>query len=271
MQGPEHDFVWENLHAYALDALDGAERDRIEQHLQRCTACQREALIWFEIVHKLAFAVPLYDPPPMLRATIRQLTAHPGRLTPAPAAKAGRSVPRVRVPALWQRSYTFVSALLLLIFGLVGWNIHLHRQMNSMASAAAETDELETLLVEYVSNPGMFDHFTLDGLNGTRVHLLYSAVSNRVALVADGLPWQGEGTEYTLWFYTADGARFAVAVFRCDRTGRAVVVVEPPLPFERVIEVAIMPAKATNPGHPILNGRLRRREGFPVFFARMPL
>jgi anti-sigma factor RsiW len=28
--------------AYALDALDGAERDRFERHLRRCRACESE-------------------------------------------------------------------------------------------------------------------------------------------------------------------------------------------------------------------------------------
>lgn len=267
MQGPEHTFVWENLHAYALDALDEGERERVERHLKHCTLCQHEVLAWFEVTHKLALAVPFYDPPVTLRATIRQLAAGTANVASPPSHPAFS----FRVPRIWQRPYAFLSALLVLVLGLTGWNIHLHQRMTAMASAMAEADEMETLFVEYVDNPSVFEHFTLDGPNGTRVHLLYSGVSNRVALVADGLPWQGEQTEYTLWFYTAEGDGFKVTAFRCDRTGRAVVVLESPLPLERVIEVAIMPANATNPGHPILNGRLRRREGLPVFLAQLPL
>lgn len=271
MLGPEHHFVWENLHAYALGALDKAECERIKQHLAHCPVCQQEAVIWQEIVHKLAFAVPLYEPPATLRATIRQLAA--ASSTPTATTSSLPVVPPSRAvfSSIRRRSYVLLSTLLALFLGLATWNVHLYREVNSMASAMAEADQMQDLLVEYVNNPNGFDHFTVDGPNGSRVHLLYDSPSQRLALVADGLPWRGENTQYSLWFYTSDGTGFMVTVFRCDRTGRAVVIVDSPLPLESVLEIAIIPANAPNSDRPILNGRLRRREGMPVFLARWPL
>jgi hypothetical protein len=68
---PRHD-----LHiltgAYALNAVDGAERDRFEHHLRRCRPCGNEVRGLAETATSLAMAVAM-APPPRLKA--RVLTA----------------------------------------------------------------------------------------------------------------------------------------------------------------------------------------------------
>ena len=67
-------FFWRrDLHAlvgaYALDALDGAERDRFERHLRGCRACQSEVRGFAATATALAMATAA-EPPPGLKQRV---------------------------------------------------------------------------------------------------------------------------------------------------------------------------------------------------------
>ncbi len=271
MSDQAHRFAWDNLPAYALGALEEDERRQVEAHLRHCSLCQEELAAWQETAHKLAYAVPFYDPPSHLRAVIRHVVA----ISPQTVAPAAVSTPRPargnELASFLQRPYMFLTTLLILALGLVGWNVRLHRQMNTLRAEMSEVDEMRSVIVEYINNPSAFEHFTLEGPNGARAHLLYSSATNRLTLITDGLPWLGEDAVYTLWFHDGSGQRVLATVFRCDRTGRAIVVFEPPFPLENVTEITIMPSRATTPSSPVLNGRLKRHEGSPAIFVSSAL
>ncbi len=274
MSEHQHRFAWENLHAYALDALDEEERRQVEAHLRECPLCQQELQSWQDTVGKLAYAVPFYEPPVYLRATIRNVVAvSPAKAADTPVLRAVRRRPTRsgELTTLLQRPYMFLTTLLILALGLVGWNVRLHRQMSTLRAEMSEVDEMRSVIVEYMNNPSAFEHFTLEGPNGARAHLLYSSATNRLTLITDGLPWLGEDVVYTLWFHDDTGRQVLATVFRCDRTGRAMVVFEPPFPLENVIEITIAPSRSTIPDSPVLNGRLKRHEGSPAIFVSSAL
>jgi Anti-sigma-K factor rskA, C-terminal/Anti-sigma-K factor RskA, N-terminal domain len=68
--------------AYAVDALDGAERARFEEHLERCGECAREIRGLREATARLADAVAA-APPAGLKQRAMAATAHTRQLTPA--------------------------------------------------------------------------------------------------------------------------------------------------------------------------------------------
>jgi anti-sigma-K factor RskA len=74
--------------AYALDALDGAERDRFERHLRRCPACEREVRGFAQTATVLAMAAAA-EPPPGLRERVLA-AASVTRQAPPGVAGAGR-------------------------------------------------------------------------------------------------------------------------------------------------------------------------------------
>lgn len=77
---------------YALGALEGSERLRVERHRQMCPACDRLIADESRVVGLLPFAVPLSDVPPDVKPAILARVDHAGRAA-APGTPAPRSVP----------------------------------------------------------------------------------------------------------------------------------------------------------------------------------
>jgi len=78
--------------AYALDALDGADRTRFERHLARCEQCAREVSGLREATARLAAAAAA-EPPPGLTERALAAAARTRQLPPA-AGPAPRSAAR---------------------------------------------------------------------------------------------------------------------------------------------------------------------------------
>jgi anti-sigma-K factor RskA len=89
--------------AYALDALENSERERFEQHLQRCEACRQEVRGLHDTATQLALAVARV-PPPQLRALVLDAAARTGQNLPVSDHRAAlqprhaRAQRRARVP-----------------------------------------------------------------------------------------------------------------------------------------------------------------------------
>jgi len=98
-------FFWRrDLHAlagaYALDALDGAERDRFERHLRGCRACQSEVRGFAATAAALAMAAAA-EPPPGLKQRVLAAAAVTRQSPPAVAGARGaarRRRPRASAP-----------------------------------------------------------------------------------------------------------------------------------------------------------------------------
>ena len=89
--------------AYALNALDGAERDRFERHLRGCRACQSEVRGFAATATALAMATAA-EPPPGLKQRVLAAAAVTRQSPPEVAGAAGaagaadRRRPRATVP-----------------------------------------------------------------------------------------------------------------------------------------------------------------------------
>ena len=69
--------------AYALDALDDAERERFERHLRRCPACAEDVRRMTSTATALAMAVAA-EPPPGLKQRVLAAAAATPQLPPLP-------------------------------------------------------------------------------------------------------------------------------------------------------------------------------------------
>jgi anti-sigma-K factor RskA len=75
--------------AYALDALDDAERERFERHLKRCPACADDVRQMTATATAMAMAVAA-EPPPGLKERVLATAAATPQLPPLPPAAAAR-------------------------------------------------------------------------------------------------------------------------------------------------------------------------------------
>ena len=95
-------FFWRrDLHAlvgaYALDALDGAERDRFERHLRGCRACESEVRGFAATATALAMATAA-EPPPGLKQRVLAAAAVTRQSPPTVAKAAARRRPHTSAP-----------------------------------------------------------------------------------------------------------------------------------------------------------------------------
>ncbi len=187
--------------AYALDALEPAERRAFEQHLSSCAGCQTEVAEFRETAARLAEAEPV-DPPAGLRARVLADTASNRQLPPevAPVVEiATRRRPRI-LPA--------VAALLVAVAGTVG-----------VVLATSDDDDP----VDEVVAAADATTADLDGEPGS-VEVVWSQAQNQAAVIADGVVDPAEGETYALWFVTADGVQPA-GLFTSD-DGRVATVID---------------------------------------------
>jgi len=86
--------------AYALDALDQAERERFERHLRRCPGCAEDVRQMTSTATALALAVAA-EPPPGLKQRVLAAAATTPQLPPLPSAAAGRRRGRHVTRSAW--------------------------------------------------------------------------------------------------------------------------------------------------------------------------
>jgi hypothetical protein len=267
----EHEQFGEDLALYALGALNGEERAKLEQHLATCTPCKLE-------LEQLRgdgalLSLSALGPRPPLRARQRLLDAvaadantvsNPSRSEISHAAAIGRRSETEIAPRSWWGVLGWAAAFAVLVFALSLWreNSLLRQTLTSSASREAQsTKELEYL--RKVSAPIITPEAQHVALVWTALKLPPSPqgkalyLSNRGSLVflASNLPPLPSEKAYELWLIPKQGAPIPAGVFRPDSHGSATVV-NPPLnagteakAFAITIENA---AGATSPTMPIV-------------------
>lgn len=269
----EHAFAEENLPAFVLGALDKDESVRVRKHLERCPQCRAEYRSFEQVVTALAYSVPAIEPPAHLREVIRTLTSAP-RLVEVPAWEKEPTATGMPSSHFWKMPQVFLAAVLFITVGLLGWNIHLHRRVNVLQSEVADAHEVGEMLMGYMDNPNAYESYTLNG-NGyvasrrPRALVIRDRLHERFLLVAEGLPVE-MGTVYLVWLIDREGRQVLIGKLRCDSNGRAVFMFNPPMPLDMISGIRVT-INDRDDMPPILDGRLRGNEGFPLFLASTAL
>ena len=202
----------EELHqltaAYVLDALDGAELERFEEHLAECPSCREEIAELAETVGALAYGAPPVVPPPTLRGRI---------LDAARAERASVTVlrPRWAVPVAAAAAIAACAAI-----GLGAWDISLHGDLGGRGSA--------------------LEHVALTG--GTGSVLVTPGGSG--ALVVSDLVRAPAGHTYEAWVIQGHAAAPA-GVFAAG-TPTTIVALSRPVPAGSRVAVTVEPAGGTS-------------------------
>jgi anti-sigma factor RsiW len=215
---------------YVLGALEPADENAFERHLEGCESCEVTVRELEAVVGKLAYSASPVEPPPSLRAAIRRevaATARPrgGRAaTPAGAAHELQRIRRRRwTTTLVGRLAAAAGIVALLVLGL--WNLGLSDRIDRDQQRVAALEQAARLL-----NDDAVQTVRLQGSAG-RATALVSSLRDRGVLVVEDLPPLRIGRVYEVWGIPKgaglDGA-VPAGVFRASR-GVAVVPFELPI------------------------------------------
>jgi anti-sigma-K factor RskA len=218
--------------AYAVDALDDAERTSFEQHLAVCADCRAEVAELSAAAHSLS-SLAEATPPPSLRASVLggiaqvrplpPLTDDAGAPTPvAPASTAapaeaagvdaddvapdagGSVVPIRRRPrTAW---FAAAAAAAVIAVGGLAWSPWSDdpSSQSPMARVAAAADAQKV-----GSTKG-----------GVTTEVVYSKQLGKAAISVTGLPPAPDGKTYQLWYVGAGGTITSAGLFAVDADGR---------------------------------------------------
>lgn len=235
----DHEAIRQAIAAYALDAIDGEERTRVEaellEHLPGCADCATMMREFRELAGDLAVAAPPRPvPADVERRVVRSIGGEPAA---RPAARRGGAL---RVGAIAAALALGVSvagnAILAIRAGDAG------RRADALARAFSLAGDPESRAV------------ALRGREGAMV--LAFRPGGRAVLLGDRIPDPPPGRVLELWLLR-DGRPVAVQVFRPDRGLVLVEVRADPEGYEAVavtVERRMVPAPT---GDPVYAGTLR--------------
>ena len=198
-------FFWRrDLHAlagaYALNALDDAERDRFERHLRGCRACEREVRGFAATATALAMATAA-EPPPGLKQRVLAAAAVTRQSPPEVAGAADRRRPRATVPRSWlPRLAVPVAAAGLVAAAVLGgvtvWTQH------QLTTVQAENQAIAAVLA---APDAQFT--TARTSAGGIATVVASHSAGKMVFTSVGLHALPPTKVYELWFLRAGSAR----------------------------------------------------------------
>lgn len=219
--------------AYAVDAIEGSERDRFERHLHRCQPCDHEVRGLRETAGRLAVAVARV-PSPQLKERVLAAAAHTRQLPPAavdrPQVQARQSwLPRIAV--------AFGAACLAVAVVLAFALSSTQRQLDS---ARAQDKAISAVLAA----PGARILTARSTVGGTGT-VVVAASQERLIFTAAGLPPLSAAKVYQLWLMGPPQTRSAGLLPR-PASGRTAPLLAAGLrPGDRV-GVTVEPAGGTS-------------------------
>jgi hypothetical protein len=183
---------------YALDALDGAGRDRFERHLRRCAACEREVRGFTETATVLALAAGA-EPPPGMRERVLAAVSVVRQAPPALAlgGRRGRAVARSRwVPRV---AIAVGAAGLAAAAALAVAAVSTANQLNSAVSREAQ-------IAAVLTAPDARMAAASTSVGG-RAIVVVSRAERKMVFTCAGLPSLPSSQIYELWLLGPAGAR----------------------------------------------------------------
>ncbi|MBI2242985.1 MAG: anti-sigma factor [Nocardioides sp.] len=187
-----HEYPGNDVHAlsgaYAVDALDDAERASFERHLTECAECRSEVASLREAASRLAETTAA-EPPAGLRDRVLAGIATTRPLPPAVSAPAAhRSTPSARRPR--RRLEMLVAAAAAVV--AVGAGAVIWQQPWEETSQAPSVTDAVLRAADARST-------SLDFKGGAHATLVHSDSVGRAVLVTEKMPAPPAGKVYQLW------------------------------------------------------------------------
>ncbi|NUR53011.1 MAG: anti-sigma factor [Acidobacteria bacterium] len=260
---PEHDE--QALAAFALGALEPAERRAVAEHIAGCDACAAQVRSFQRVGYALDCAVPSRTPPPELRARVLS-TITGASLNRRASDDALRSSPAVspssvsRQPASL-RTWLPLAAMLLIAIGAAAYAMRLQGRVATLERAltrtsgearAAQQATLDARRIADQARSAMailaapdlarIDLAAQPGAPAASARALWSRQRGMVFTAAN-LPPAGPGRTYQVWVVVPRGP-VSAGVIDPDATGSGLGVFRTPadMPSPVAVAVTIEPA-----------------------------
>jgi anti-sigma-K factor RskA len=228
-----HEQFAEDLALYALEVLDGTERQALEKHLEGCASCRRELELLCTDLSLLALST--VGPNPPTRARQRFLSA----VSDEPRLPVAAAPSRHRQRSWWGAwpALGWVSALALVLacIGLLRQNSTLEQKVASLRAQVADQanslDHANEVVATLLDPDAMKVELVAAGnKRQPRGKAIYQRRNRNLIFFASSLPPLPPERIYELWLFPADGGKpIAAGLFKPDVHGSATVV-NPPLP-----------------------------------------
>ena len=229
-----HEQFAEDLALYALGALDDAERQKLEEHLEECASCRRELELLRGDLSLLALTTA--GPKPPVRARQRLISA----IAAEPRLPVGAPAPERRQRSWWTAGWPALGwavavALVLVGIGLLRQNSTLHQDLASLlAQVTDQGRELqqanEVVATLFDPDAKKIELVAVGSKPQPRGKAIYQRRNRTLIFFASNLPPLPAEKIYELWLFPANGgAPIAAGLFKPDARGSATVV-DPPLP-----------------------------------------
>ncbi len=211
MTGHDQSRGWDDVHAlvgaYAVDALDAAERERFEAHLGNCADCRDEVDSLREAAAVLGSG-DVVAPPPALREQVLAgiseirplppLTAETPGGAPVDLAEARRRSRRVR-PGRAGRLPLLVAAAAVVLLATVGGLV--------LRPWAGDEERVEPRLTVAEQVLGADDATRLEKRfpDGSQATIVHSREVGRAVILTKNMAPAPDGKDYELWLQTPAG------------------------------------------------------------------
>jgi anti-sigma-K factor RskA len=191
--------------AYALDALEGAERDRFERHLRRCRACEREVRGFAETATALAMAAAA-QPPQALKERVLAAASVTRQAPPAVAGhRRGRVASGARSPSGTRSRWVPRAAIAIGAAGLAAaaalGAVEVSTQQRLNSSVAREQE-----IAAVLTAPDARIAAAPTSVGGRAV-VVVSRAEQKVVFTSSGLPALPSSRVYELWLLGPGSAR----------------------------------------------------------------
>jgi hypothetical protein len=223
-----HEQFAEDLALYALNALSGADRASLEQHLAACPACRLELDQLRGDGALLALSTTGPRPPQRSRQRLLDAVAREPRVLAA--------LPRSARHRSWWGFLGWAATAAVLLFAASLWkeNIVLQQTLTSADAQAArnarDLDELRKIAAPILEPAAM--HVTLVAAKTPpqpQGKAFYLRNRGSLVFLANNMPMLPPQKAYELWLIPVTGAPIPAGMFKPDAHGSATVV-DPPLP-----------------------------------------
>jgi anti-sigma-K factor RskA len=218
---------------YALDAIDGAERERFEHHLQRCQPCGHEVRGLQETATRLAIAVAS-PAPEQLKARVLTAAAQTRQLPPLPDPRPLPAAP----PGLLRRLAVPVAAACLAVVIVLAVLLAVSR--HQLATQTAQQRQIAAVLTA----PGA-KLVTARTTVGGQATVVVAAGLHKLIFTSNGLPALSDSRVYQLWVMGPHGTATSAGLLSEQPDGRSSPQLAAGLAAGDQVGVTVEPAGGT--------------------------
>jgi len=218
---------------YALDAVDGRDRDRFEHHLARCPSCRIEVHGLQETATRFALAVSA-PPPAQLKIQVMAAAARTRQLSPLPDVR-----PLPAPGPGWLRRFAVPVAAACLVLAIVlGTLLAISR--SQLGAERAQQREIAAVL----NAPGARIVRGRTALGGSAT-VVVAPKLHRLVFTSTGLPSLPGSEVYQLWVIAPAGTATSAGLLARAADGSTVPVLASGLAAGDRIGVTVEPAGGT--------------------------